>query len=150
MYAIRARAVDGVLEARFSGNVAPEEALRAISQAFALADAGAIRRGICDLREMRPGAGDVVFLGAAFAARSTAGQRIAVICSPRQLSLCSRLARLAGYGEQLGIFTREADAEAWLHTAQHERLAQTALRHVVAPPTRTGEIAGPKSNVRVA
>lgn len=150
MYAIRARALDGVVEARFSGHVAPEEALRAVSQAFALAEAGEIHRGLCDLRQVSHRAGNTIVLGAAFASRFTQEHRVALICDRRQLSLCRRLTRLAGYGERLGVFTREVDAEAWVASVQRIAPSETALRHVMSDQALPAHAVEPKTKVGAA
>lgn len=129
MYVIRVRDEDGLLGVSFSGHVAPEEALRAVNQAFALAEAGGIDRCICDLRELKYGPGSLVVLGAALAAHIGPEHRIALVCDRRQLSLSRRLARAGGFDERLGTFSREADATDWLQTAFQHRLGSTALRH---------------------
>ncbi len=137
MYVIRVRAEDGLLGVSFSGRVSPEEALRAVSQAFALAEAGGIARCICDLRDAEHQPGILAVLGAMLAARILPGQRVAVICAPDQLSYCRRLARLGGFDERLGTFTRDEDATEWLQCASQWRLAGPALRHF-QPLVRAG------------
>ncbi|MEO8539152.1 MAG: hypothetical protein ABI577_05380 [bacterium] len=141
MYGIRARAVDDVLEVRFVGQVAPEEALRAVSQAFALADAGNLTRAVCDFREMSRSSGNVIVIGAAFASNFESRHRVAILCDRRQLSLCRRLSRLAGFDERLGVFTREADAEDWLMASPRTQLSRTTLRHFEADAEAPGQAA---------
>ena len=133
MYAIRVHVEEGWLEVTASGLVGPEEALRAVSQAFALAEAGRITRAACDLTAVEGGASAIVVLGAAFASRFQPSQQVAIVCVQRQLALCRRLARLSGFGDNVGLFTREQDATSWLDTSRRPRgLSSTARRHFSA------------------
>jgi len=134
MYAIRAGADRGVLEAVFSAHVPTEEALRAISQAFVLAEAGGISRALCDVRGVDAGLthGSLSVIAASFVARFFAGQRIAMLCTPEQLPLARHFARFARIGEELGVFTREPDARAWLESVPARTVSATALRHMKA------------------
>lgn len=135
MYAIRVRAVDGLIEATFSGHLSPEEALRAVAQAFTLAEAGDITLGIGDLTGIGRQSSSIVVLGAAFAAKFKDTQRLAVVCSTEQLAFCRRLARLSSFDGRLGIFTREADATQWLATSVPSgRISSTAQRHLAVEP----------------
>lgn len=133
MYAIRVLVDEGLLEVTASGYVGPEEALRAVAQGFALAEAGGISRAVCDMTALTHDASSIVVLGAAFASRFQPGQRMAVVCNPRQLSLCRKLATLSRFGENFGLFTREADARAWLTAASRAtHVSPTALRHLTS------------------
>ncbi|MGE0599198.1 MAG: hypothetical protein AB7J35_07865 [Dehalococcoidia bacterium] len=134
MYSIRVRADVEVLEAVFTASVTTEEALRAVSQAFVLAEAGNISRAICDLREVEDGLphGSLSVIAASFTSRLSAGQRIAMLCTPEQLPVARRFARFARIGEELGVFTRAADADAWIESAPSTRLSETMLRHMRA------------------
>lgn len=138
MYAIRVRVEEALVEVRASRQVAPEEALRAVSQAFALAEAGSISRGICDVTEVGRHASSLIVLGAAFAARFTSQHRVAVVCGPGQLTFCRRLARLSGFGDNFGLFTRESDAREWISARAASSCPQTTLRHLAgqAPERR--------------
>lgn len=130
MYAIRVQVEEGRLDVRASGLVAPEEALRAVSQAFVLAEAGGITRATCDLTAVEGGGSSIVVLGAAFASRVQPSQRVAVLCTKRQIAFCRRLARLSGFGDNLGLFTREQDAVAWLGSVRRPQgISGTARRH---------------------
>lgn len=134
MYAIRARADERLIEVVANGQMAPEEALRAVSQAFALAEAGGISRGLCDLSALDRGSRGIVVLGAAFASRFQPAQRVAVVCAPRQRSFCRRLARLSHFEDNFGLFTRADDARAWLAGAQRRsQLPETSRRHLSPP-----------------
>lgn len=132
MYAIRVRADGNVLEAAFSGSVTTEEVLRAVSQAFVLAEAGGISRAICDLREVVDGVGNgsLSIIAASFTARFHAGQRISMLCTHEQLPTARRFARFARLGEGFGVFTRESDAITWLESVPSHRISETMLRHM--------------------
>ncbi|MGE3073577.1 MAG: hypothetical protein AB7N24_05745 [Dehalococcoidia bacterium] len=134
MYSIRVQADVEVLEAVFTGSVSTEEALRAVSQAFVLAEAGNLSRAICDLREVEDGLphGSLSVIAASFTARLNSGQRIAMLCTSEQLPVARRFARFARIGEELGVFTRAADAEAWIESERSARLSETMLRHMRA------------------
>lgn len=138
MYAIRVRAEQAVIEVVVSGRVDPEEGLRAASQAFALAQAGHITRAFCDLSAVGRDAASITVLGAGLAARLQPQQRVAVLCTGAQLAFCRRLAHRSGFAGNLGIFTREADARAWLTApAGRGRLAGPARRHFLADGAAT-------------
>lgn len=130
MYVIRVQAEDGILGVAFSGSVAPDEGLRAVSHAFALAEASEIRRCLCDIRDLHHGTGSLVVLGAALGAHSRPGQRVGLVCANNQISYCRRLARLAGFDQRLGTFTREEDAIEWLSSVSSNRINATAIRHL--------------------
>ena len=134
MYAIRVGAGGEVLEAVFSADVPAAEALRALSQASVLAEAGGIAHAFCDVREVDGGLthGSLQVIAASFHGRSAPDQRVAVVCNQRQLPLARHFARLAHAGEEFGVFTREADARAWLESVRATSLAETALRHMKA------------------
>lgn len=150
MYAIRVRTGEPWVDVVVSEQVAPEEALRAISHAYALAEASQLTRALCDFTALtRPVAPSMVVLGAAFAARFAAEQRVAVLCAPAHLSFCRRLARLSGFGENFGLFTREADARNWLEAnATAAYVPETTRRHLEAS-TGTRE-AGEAARLRAA
>lgn len=129
MYVIRVWDEEEVLGVSMSGHVGLEEALRAVSQSFALAEAGGLDRCVCDLRELTPGVGTLVILGTGLSAHLGSRQRVALVCNTKQISACRRLARVGGFDDRLGIFSREADAIAWLELERQYRLGETALRH---------------------
>lgn len=146
MYAIRVWADEAVVEVVVSGLVDPEEGLRAVSQAFALAEAGRISRALCDLTGAGRDASSITILGAGLAARLTPPQRVAVVCTEAQLAFCRRLVHRSGFGENLGIFTREGDARAWLTSpVSHGRLAGPARRHLLAPEAATERVTGTRA-----
>jgi hypothetical protein len=135
MYAIRTGADDGVLGAEFSGRVSTAEALRAVSQAFALAEAGHLTRAVCDIRgiEAGPDPSSLEVIATSVSSHLAGGRRIALLCTIRQLRLARKFARLTGAREEIGLFTRPVDAEAWLSGRPVRRLSRTALRHMEAP-----------------
>ena len=92
MYAIRVGAGGEVLEAVFSADVPAAEALRALSQASVLAEAGGIAHAFCDVREVDGGLthGSLQVIAASFHGRSAPDQRVAVVCNQRQLPLARR------------------------------------------------------------
>jgi hypothetical protein len=133
MYAIRVREGGDVLEAKFSGEVTTSEVLRAVSQGFALAEAGSIGRALCDLRALTAGPlPSISIIAASFVARLDAGDRVAIVCTAEQLAHTRQFARFARVGEELGVFTRESDAEQWLMAGVSGRISRTALHHMGA------------------
>jgi len=133
MYAIRVRERGDVLEVVFSGEVTTSETLRAVDQAFALAEAGEITRAICDLRNVAAGPmPSISIIAVSFATRLSPGQRVAITCSESQLAHTRQFARFARIGEELGVFTRTDDAEAWLEAGPTRRLSRTAMHHLGA------------------
>lgn len=134
MYALRVRADGDVLEAVFTGSVTTEEVLRAVSQAFVLAEASNVTRAMCDLREVADGLPhhSLSVIAASFTSRLQTGQRIAMLCTPEQLRVARRFAKFARIGEELGVFTRESDAQEWAGGAATARVSETMLRHMRA------------------
>ena len=116
MYVIRAPGPNA-LEVTFSGRVTSAEGLRAISQAFALADAGSVRTALCDLSEVERGPGNYLELAVALATRIRPGMRIAFVAGRGQRPFVRRLARFSGIQQGLGLFERRAEAERWLREA---------------------------------
>lgn len=130
MYSIRVRAGGEVLEAVFSGEVTTSEALRAVSHAYSLAEAGGISRALCDLRSVETGPlPSISVIAASFATRFSPGERVAMLCTEEQLNHARQFARFARMGEELGVFTRLGDAEEWLASQAYRRLSRTALQH---------------------
>lgn len=117
------------MEALFSGAVPFEEALRGVSQALTMADAGGCTRILGDVRAVLSGPSDMDLVAAALATRS-GDERIAILCSPAQLGAIRRFARRTGLRQQLGVFTRETDARAWLAGPSRTALSPTMRRHL--------------------
>lgn len=148
MYQIRVRPGSDALEATFSEELTARESLRAISQAFALANAGAVARALCDIRGVSSGppVEALAPIAASLRARLGTGQRVALLCWPAQLALVRRFARAASGGCEVGVFTRDEDARQWLESAAGQRLSTTAMRHLRADPNAAAE--APESGKR--
>lgn len=130
MYGIRV--VDGVrVEVVFWGWLSTEEALRAVSQAFALAEAGSLDHAICDLRGVDRGPESLPVVRAAVAWRMAPRARVALVVAPRQRRLARWFARQAAERGAIGDFLSMADAGAWLAPNHPKRrLSSTELRHL--------------------
>lgn len=139
MYSIRVRPGSATLDIAFSGEVPAAEALRAVSQGFALAEAGSIQRALCDVRSVAagPDLDALPMIAASLVTRLAAGERVAVLCLQEQLSVARRFARFARIGEELAVFTRLVDADEWLAAVPQQRLSPTALRHLAATASET-------------
>ena len=77
MYTIREDSVKKLLTVEVSGKVRNEEALRAISQAFALADASEIRAIRCEITDLRKGPAGLMTLAATLTLHHRPGMRLA-------------------------------------------------------------------------
>ncbi len=130
MYIIRV--VDGArIEAEFSGHVRAEEALRAASQAFALAEAANLDRAICNLRGVERGPEGLAEVGAAIAWRMGPTARVALVIAPGQHRLAQWFARRAGGPGAISAFHSITEAAAWLGMERPQpRLSSTELRHL--------------------
>lgn len=137
------------MEAEFSGYVSTGEALRAASQAFALAEAGHLDRAICDLRGVERGPEGLQVVRAACAGRIPPGARVALVAGPAQRRLARWLARMGGRHGAVAEFPSREEAEEWLGQEQPRiRLSSTELRHLrelagrpALPPLSRGEAA---------
>lgn len=130
MYSIRAQ--HGILvEAELSGRLTTAEALRAASQAFALAEAEGIRRAVCDVRGVERGPGNLLLVAAIFASRYREDMRVALVSRPEQLAMVQRFARYTGGRAGVGAFVTPEAAADWLDSeAVAPRLSSTELRHL--------------------
>lgn len=129
MYVIRADATH-VLHAGFSGRPTTEEALRALSQAFALAEAGGIMLATCDIREVERAPGNLVVLAAAFAACHVRGMQVAFVSRPEHHTIVRRFTRYTGVRVGLGVFEHPGQAMQWLTGAAVPALrSSTESRH---------------------
>ena len=113
MYTIRVDTAAEMLRADASGRIDTEEALRAISQAFALADAGLLARILCDVREVERGP-NLATVSAALATRCRGGLRIALLIRTEQRAIARKLMRLAGSPPGLRVFESAPGASSWL------------------------------------
>jgi len=129
MYVIRAPG-PGSLEITFSDRVTTAEGLRAISQAFALADAGSVTSALCDLTGIERGPANYLELAVALATRIRPGMRIAFVASRAQRPFVSRLARFSGIGDGLGLFETRTNAEQWCNGESRGRQPSSReMRH---------------------
>ena len=147
MYGIRDDKNAGLLLLELSGRVPTAEAARAVSQAFALAEAGQRTRLLCDLREVSLGPDEPGVVAALIAARSSANLRIAFVGNAEQLRQAGKLAQISGIAGQAGVFSRVADAEAWLaRTASQSKRSSPKTKpesqELTAASTRTAVLAG--------
>ena len=130
MYSIRAQHGE-LLDTEFSGRLTTTEALRAVSQSFALAEADGIRRAMCDVRGVERGPGNLLLVAAAFASRYQRGMRVALVSRPEQFGLVQRFARYTGGRAGVGAFVTPEAAADWLDSEDvAPRLSSTELRHL--------------------
>jgi len=134
VYQIRVPVDAPAIEVTLTGCVPAGEALRAISQAGALASAGGLGRALCDLRGVQQGPERDAFpvIEAALRDALQPGRRAALLCRDEQLGLLRRLVR--GAGGEIGVFTRVDDARSWLAGRPVQRLSGAARRHLEAAP----------------
>lgn len=129
MYVIRA-SHGNLIEAELSGRLTTAETLRAVSQAFTLAEAVGVTRAVCDTRAIERGPGNLLLVAAAFAARYQRGMRVALVSRPEQFALVQRFARYTGARAGVGVFTMIETATGWLNSGEAPpRLSSTELRH---------------------
>jgi hypothetical protein len=132
VYIIRADADRPLLNVELSGFVSTEEALRAISQAGTLAEAGHARVIRCDIHTVQEGPDCRPLVAAALAANSRPSFAVAFVGQPEKLrSLRPLLRRLATVG-RVQCFESNAAAEAFIGEVCGLRtsLPATAQRHV--------------------
>jgi hypothetical protein len=130
MYTIRAQH-GGLLDTELSGRLTTTEALRAVSQSFALAEADGITRAVFDVRGVERGPGNLLLVAAAFASRYQRGMRVALVSRPEQFGLVQRFARYTGARAGVGAFVTPEAAADWLDSeAVAPRLSSTELRHL--------------------
>lgn len=118
MYTIRAGQKPGMVAVELRQRVTTTEALRALTQVFALMEAGGLRAARVDVRGVERGPGGLLLLASAMATRRAPGQRIAFVAGPRQARLTARLARFSGLGPAVDMFDSLEDADAWLGEEQ--------------------------------
>ena len=131
MYAIRVDLDQGLLRMEVNGRVVTAEALRAMSQAFTLAEASDLKCAVCDLRQLDRGPAGTMVMAASLAVRFQAGTRIALIARHEQVPFLTRFVRFSGIRRGIRSFTAEAEAMAWLIPAGRPaaQLSGTARRH---------------------
>lgn len=105
------------------GRLTTAEALRAVSQAFALARADDLTRFLCDLRCVERGPGGLAEIAAAIAVHYRPGMRIAFIAAERQAPLVNRLRRFSGSPDGILVTASRQAATRWLHARRPRRSA---------------------------
>ncbi len=142
MYAIRVDTRRHVLEVEFSGRMVTAEAVRAVAQAAALAEAGGLRAVACDLRGLQRGPAGLLKVAALVALRFQPGMRLALVGGAGQGAFADRFIAFSGMGDAVQLFEDDGDAHAWLEPVLRKagpRVSSTELRHaneILAAPRR--------------
>lgn len=118
-----------------SGRVATAEALRAVSQAAALARADELDRFLCDLRDVERGPGSLLAVAAAIAVHLRPGMRIAFVARDEQRPTVRRLIRFCGSPAAMHVANTRQAAARWLQ-ARRQRMPES-------PPARVEPAAAP-------
>ncbi|MCE7927793.1 MAG: hypothetical protein HUU14_07155 [Dehalococcoidia bacterium] len=131
MYTIRVDTAHGLLEIELSGRLVTSEALRAMSQAFAIAEAGTLTTTLCDVRELDRGPASSMVVAAALAVRFQPGSRLAFVARQPQLRFLQRVIRFSGIREGVLAFPAREEAETWLLPSMRaaRRPRSTERRH---------------------
>lgn len=135
MYTMRVDPARQLLTVEMRGRLSTEEALRAVSQGFTLAEASRINGILCDVNGLVRGPGGLLIVAAALAARFHPTTRMAVVGNSAQLNVTRRLIRFSGVRNGLRTFDSTAEAEGWLAPVlarPQRRLSGTALRHAAS------------------
>lgn len=114
MYTIRADQHQHMVTIDLADRITTREALRALTQAFALLEAGELKAARVDVRRVVRGPGGILLLATALATRRAPGQRIALVTGPFQARLAMRFARFSGLGPAISVFESTLEADAWL------------------------------------
>lgn len=128
MYLMRVDASGELLRIECSGDVTTAEAVRAVSQAAALAEAGNIWAMAADLTRVERGPAGAMVLAAAMAAAHREGLRVAWIAGPAGRATIERVTRFAGLKHACRIFDSEPAAATWLGVARERASAHPPLR----------------------
>ena len=132
MYAIRVDASRHMLNVELSGRLTTAEGLRAVSQAFALAEASSLRAVVCDARTLRRGPGGLLLIAAALSFRLQPGMRIALLGVAGQQALVERLIRYTGSPTGIQFVESASEAETYIEPVLRGSapvLSSTELRH---------------------
>jgi hypothetical protein len=133
MYSIRVDSPHERLAIEFSDSLNTSEALRSVSQGFALAEAGHLTDIVCDLTRVRRGPSNLFVVAASLASHHGDGMRIALVVTEEQVRWVQRLVRFSGIRQGIHAFLETAQAEAWLSMParrQHAVLSTTGERHL--------------------
>lgn len=128
MYAIR---VDprNLLLVTLNGAMSTEEALRAVSQAAALAAAGGIGLILCDLRGLERRPGGLGLIAASVVNAGPAGWRMALVARPDQVAVAARFGRMSARRGEAAVFAGSDSAIRWLAEVERRRISETEARH---------------------
>lgn len=132
MYAIRVDATRHILTIDLSGRVTTPEALRAVTHAFALAEASALTAVVCDIRKVRRGPGGLLPVAATIALRLSPGMRVALLGLPEQEPFVERIIRYTGSATGLRFLESETEAASYLEPVPRKKsvsMGSTELRH---------------------
>jgi hypothetical protein len=133
MYTLRVDSERQALLIAMSGRLTTSETLRAVSQAFTLAEAVNINAVSCDLTAVEKGPGGTLVVAATMALRFAAPMRIAFIGTPAHSQAVRRLIRFSGVRGGLRFFGTTMGAEAWLTpvmSPSQQRLSLTEQMHL--------------------
>ncbi len=141
MYAIRVDTSHGLLQIELSGRLVTSEALRAMSQAFAIAEAGSLTTAICDVRNLHRGPAGSMVVAAALAVRFQPRLRLAFVAHESQTRFLGRVLRFSGIREGIRVFGQRDVAETWLLPSVRaaRRTSSTERRHAEQILGRTAE-----------
>lgn len=135
MFTIRADASQRMLRLDLSGRVVTREALRALSQAFSMAETSRITAIQCDVTEIERGPARLLMLAAVFSVRWHEPMRIAFVGRPVQAPFVRRFINFSGRSHAMGFFVPSELPQDWLlgglppPPARPPRLSGTARRH---------------------
>lgn len=122
---------EGRLRATVSGRVTTSEALRLVSQGFALAEAGAITDLLVDVRGVERGPGQWLMLAAVVSSRLEEPMRLAVVTGPRQEPVVRRILRYSGARRRAALFMDDGAALRWFADRFRGRGAAAGSRAAV-------------------
>ncbi|GAB4323270.1 MAG: hypothetical protein Kow0010_04560 [Dehalococcoidia bacterium] len=128
MYTIVSERRRARITIELSGRVSTAEALRATSQAAAMARADDLDRFLCDLRAVERGPGGLVEVAAAIAVHLRPGMRVAFVACDRQRPVVRRLVRFCGSPMAMYVAETRQAATRWLQSRRSRR--------PVRPPTK--------------
>ena len=136
MFTIRADASQRMLRLDFAGRIVTGEALRALSQAFAMSEASRITAVQCDISEIERGPAGLLKLAAVFSTRWHEPMRVAFVGRPVQAPFVRRFINVSGRSHAMGFFVASELPQDWLLgdlpapvASRPPRLSATARRH---------------------
>ena len=136
MYMMRIDPSRSVLLIVCSGRLSTDEALRAVSHAYALAEAGGIDAVSCDLTAVRRGPASAFRVAAAITSLHHGRVRAAMVIGNRGTAKLQRLIDLTGLKVAVRVFEDQEAAGAWL-TGTNEpsvpRIGVTEAQHLAGP-----------------